>query len=87
MTKLVKFINERSGKMIVPALEVPLSVFESVYSLIEKFLKSEIFFRNKTIKIIFECLENKDYDVTNLCRGMSLKSSKKRPLHANISIN
>jgi len=44
MTKLIKFVNKRSGKVIVFALEAPLSVFEFLYSLFEKLLKSEIFF-------------------------------------------
>jgi ferritin len=63
LTKLVKFVNERSSKEIAPAFEAPLSVFESVYSLFEKFLKSEIFVAEQINTIIFECIKKKDYNV------------------------
>lgn len=42
MTKLVKFVNERSGKVIVPALEKPKESFESLNELFADFLKSEV---------------------------------------------
>jgi ferritin len=38
-------------------------VFESVYSLFEKFLKSEIFVAEQINTIIFECIKKKDYNV------------------------
>ncbi len=65
MTKLVKFVNERSGKVIVPALEEPKADFGSLQGLFEKFLNSEIFVTEQINKVIFECLEKKDYNVHN----------------------
>lgn len=65
MTKLVKFINERSGTVIVPALEKPKSDFKSLNELFDKFLSSEVFVTEKINHIIFECLEKKDYNVHN----------------------
>lgn len=65
MTKLVKFVNERGGKVIIPALEAPSTHYESLHSLFEKFLKSEIFVTEQINRIIFECLQNKDYNVHN----------------------
>ena len=65
MTKLVKFVNERSGSVIVPALDKPVLEFSSLRSLFEEFLKSEIFVTEKINEIIFECLELKDYNVHN----------------------
>lgn len=65
MTKLVKFVNERSGKVIVPATEEPKADFESLRALFEKFLNSEIFVTEQINKVIYECLQQKDYNVHN----------------------
>ena len=65
MTKLVKFINERGGEVIVPALDKPKSDFKSLNELFETFLKSEIFVTEKINHIIFECLQQKEYNVHN----------------------
>ncbi len=65
MTKLMKFVNERSGNVIVPALEQPKADFDSLLALFEKFLKSEIFVTEQINKVIYECLQQKDYNVHN----------------------
>jgi ferritin len=65
MTKLVKFVNERGGQVIVPALEKPVDQFGSLNQLFETFLNSEIFVTEKINEIIFECLDKKDYNVHN----------------------
>lgn len=65
MIKLVKFVNERSGKVIIPALEKPKSDFESLHELFEYFLKSEIFVTEQINHVIYECLNKKDYNVHN----------------------
>ncbi len=65
MTKLVKFVNERGGNVIIPALDLPSDTFASLPSLFEKFLSSEIFVTEQINKIIFECLDKKDYNVHN----------------------
>lgn len=65
MTKLVKFVNERSGNVIIPELEKPVGEFESLNALFETFLKSEIFVTEQINKVIYECLQQKDYNVHN----------------------
>ena len=65
MTKLVQFINERSGKVIIPALEAPKSTFKSLNSLFETFLNSEVNVTKQINTIINECLKHKDYIVHN----------------------
>lgn len=65
MTKLLKFINERGGKVVIPSLEKPVADFDSLIALFEKFLKSEIFVTEQINKVIFECLQQKDYNVHN----------------------
>lgn len=65
MTKLVKFINERSGKVIVPQLDKPKSDFASLNELFETFLSSEMFVTQQINHVIYECLQHKDYNVHN----------------------
>jgi len=65
MTKLVKFVNERGGKVVVPALEKPKEAYTSLLELFESFLNSEIFVTEKINHVIFECLDKKDYNVHN----------------------
>jgi ferritin len=65
MTKLVKFINERGAKVIIPQLEKPKSKFESLNQLFETFLESEVFVTQQINHVIYECLQHKDYNVHN----------------------
>ena len=65
MHKLVKFVNERGGHVVVPALDRPTSSFKSLNELFKTFLNSEIFVTEKINHIIFECLQQKDYNVHN----------------------
>lgn len=65
MTKLVKFINERSGNAVIPAIDKPRDDFKSLMELFETFLKSEEFVTGKINNVIYECLERKDYNVHN----------------------
>lgn len=65
MTKLVKFVNERGGKAIVPALDAPKSNFKTINELFEEFLSSEVFVTEKINEIIFQCLQLKDYNTHN----------------------
>ncbi len=65
MTKLVKFVNERGGVVIIPELAKPIDTFKSLNALFKKFLSSEIFVTEQINKVIFECLEKKDYNVHN----------------------
>ena len=65
MTKLVKFINERGGNAIIPALDAPKNTFSSLKDLFEAFLDSEVHVTQKINEIIFECLNAKDYNTHN----------------------
>lgn len=65
MTKLVKFINERGGNAIIPALEAPRTDFNSLNELFEEFLSSEEYVTQKINEVIFECLSHKDYNTHN----------------------
>ena len=65
MTKLVKFVNERGGKVEIPALDLPKNDFSTLMELFHLFLKSEVFVTEKINALIYECLQNRDYNVHN----------------------
>jgi len=65
MIKLVKFINERNGKAVIPAIEKPRDDFKTLRELFETFLESEEFVTAQINNVIFQCLEYKDYNVHN----------------------
>jgi ferritin len=65
MTKLIKFINERGGEAVIPALEKPKATFNGLTDLFKDFLASEEFVTQKINEIIYECLQHKDYNVHN----------------------
>jgi ferritin len=65
MTKLVKFVNERGGNVIIPELEKPKADFKTLNELFDMFLSSEVFVTEQINHIIFECLQNKEYNVHN----------------------
>ncbi|AXT60615.1 ferritin [Aquimarina sp. AD10] len=65
MTKLVKFINERSGIAVIPAIDKPRDDFKTLMELFETFLDSEEFVTARINNIIYECLQHKDYNVHN----------------------
>ncbi len=65
MTKLIKFVIERNGNVELPSLEQPKSDFNSLPELFEHFLESEVFVTEQINKVIFECLDKKDYNVHN----------------------
>lgn len=65
MTKLVRFVNERSGKVVISKLETPKATFKNLTELFETFLESEIFVTQQINHIIYECLQQKDYTIHN----------------------
>ena len=65
MIKLVKFVNERSGIVIVPQLDEPRATFNSLNELFEIFLESEMNVTQQINHVIYECLAHKDYNVHN----------------------
>ncbi|CAN0572974.1 unnamed protein product [Ectocarpus sp. 12 AP-2014] len=65
MIKLIKFVNERGGAVVIPALEKPKASFDSLAELFADFLKSEMFVTEQINHVIYECLNKKDYNVHN----------------------
>ena len=70
MTKLVKFINERSGNVIVPHLDKPKEDYVSLNELFETFLNSEMYELKKSTKLFLSALNIKIITFIILCNGM-----------------
>lgn len=65
MLKLIRFINERGGHAIVPALAQPDSKYKAIRSLFEQVLNHEIHVSNEINKLVDLCLKEKDYTTHN----------------------
>jgi len=65
MLKLVKFVNERGGRAIVPAIAQPPSEFESVQRMFELLLQHELTVTRSINEVVDICLKEKDYTTHN----------------------
>lgn len=65
MLKLVKFVNERGGKAIIPGFETPPTEFKSVVNVFELLLSHEIKITESINELVEVCLEEKDYPTHN----------------------
>jgi len=65
MLKLVKFINERGGKAIIPALEQPPVSFDSILNVFELLLEHELGVTDSINNVVDICLKEKDYTTYN----------------------
>lgn len=65
MLKLIKYLNERGGKAVIPALEQPPKDFKSLQYAFDNLLKHEIMVSNEINKLVDICLKEKDYTTHN----------------------
>lgn len=65
MLKLVKYVNERGGKAIVPALKQPPKNFSGLNVIFEHLLKHEIMVSGEINSVVDVCLKEKDYATHN----------------------
>jgi ferritin len=65
MLKLIKFLNERGGKAIVPAVEQPPVEFENLERVFELLLEHEIAVTESINEVVDICLQEKDYSTHN----------------------
>jgi ferritin len=65
MLKLVKFINERGGIAIIPALKQPSTNFKSITGIFESLLFHETKVTQEINKVVDTCLKEKDYTTHN----------------------
>jgi ferritin len=65
MLKLLRFINERGGFAVVPALEQPIITFKSIKSVFADFLKHELKVSDSINELVHLSLTEKDYATHN----------------------
>lgn len=65
MLKLIRFINERGGHAIIPALDGPENNYKNVRLLFEKFLKHEEDVTKKIHSLVDLSLNEHDYSTHN----------------------
>ena len=65
MLKFIKYINERGGKAVIPALKKPATEFKSVEDVFKEVLKHEEFVTASINEIVALTLEEKDFNTHN----------------------
>ncbi|MFT7343909.1 MAG: ferritin [Lentimonas sp.] len=65
MLKLVKFINERGGRAMIPAMEQPPLDFKDLVQVFENLLAHEINVTESINELVDICLQEKDYTTHN----------------------
>ncbi|MBN1143842.1 MAG: ferritin [Bacteroidales bacterium] len=65
MLKIIKFINERGGKAVVPAFKQPGKEFTAVRKMFEEVLKHEQYISASINEIVAVCMAEKDYTTHN----------------------
>ncbi len=65
MLKLIKYVNERGGRALIPELKAQPQKFKSVPYVFEEVLKHEVFVSEEINKLVEICLKEKDYTTHN----------------------
>ena len=65
MLKLIKYVNERGGHAIVPALDKPPKVFDCLSHVFQDLLDHEVMVSQEINKVVDICLKDKDYTTHN----------------------
>jgi ferritin len=65
MLKLVKFVNERGGKAIIPQVEEPPREFNDLANVFELLLEHELMVTASINNLVDICLQEKDYTTHN----------------------
>lgn len=65
MLKLVRFVNERGGKAIIPSVEQPPVDFKDLETVFESLLSHEIGVTESINHLVDICLQEKDYTTHN----------------------
>lgn len=65
MLKMVRFINERGGKAIIPGVEKPKEDFSTMKEIFEEILTHEQMITRSINDIVQLCLEEKDFTTHN----------------------
>jgi len=73
MLKFIKYINERGGKAIMPALKKPAAVYKGVEDIFKEVLTHEEFVTASINEIVALTLEVKDFNTHNFLQWFVLE--------------
>jgi len=65
MLKIVRYINERDGKAVIPAIKQPPADFQAVRAMFEKVLEHEQFVSASINEIVALCVKENDFTTQN----------------------
>jgi len=65
MLKLIKFVNERGGKAIIPAVEKPPMDIKDIEDVFTRLLKHEMDVTESINQLVGLCLDERDYSTHN----------------------
>lgn len=65
MLKLIKFVNERGGQAVIPAVEQPPKTYDSLEHIFELLLEHELAVTASINNVVDICLQEKDYSTHN----------------------
>lgn len=84
MLKLVKFINERGGTAVIPALTQPPAKFASIREIFESLLEHELNVTDSINNVVDVCLSEKDYTTHNFMQWYVSEQLEEEALARNI---
>lgn len=65
MLRVLKFINERGGKGIIPQIDKPKADFKSINEVFNSFLEHEMMVTEKVNEVVAMCLDERDHATNN----------------------
>ncbi len=84
MLKLVRFVNERGGKAVVPALDAPQSDFSDLPAIFSTLLEHETKVTASINGVVDLCLQRKDYTTHNFMQWYVAEQIEEEALARNI---
>jgi len=84
MLKLMRFVNERGGKSIIPALDAPQSEFSDLPAIFSTLLEHETKVTASINGVVDLCLQRKDYTTHNFMQWYVAEQIEEEALARNI---
>ena len=84
MVKLFRYINERGGHAVAPAIREPRKTFDSVVQLFELVLEHEVMVSAEINHLVESCLSEKDYTTHNFLQWYVAEQIEEEALARNV---
>jgi ferritin len=84
MLKFIKYVNERGGKAVMPALKKPAADYKDVEDVFQQVLKHEEFITSSINEIVSLTLEEKDYNTHNFLQWFAMEQVQEETSARNI---